>query len=97
MIIASCLISLLLSLFILFTTLMIWLAHTLEGYPVFLISHANRDAVQLPRPGFKPHGSAVLDAPVTSRSTRARPELWTASTAIPGTCRPAKRNKTAAI
>jgi hypothetical protein len=94
MFIATCLIILLLSLCILFMSLMIWLAHSLEGYPALLISRANRDAVQLPQHLFVPNGSAMLDALANGRSNYARREHWTASSRVHHTTR---RNKTAAI
>jgi hypothetical protein len=97
MFIATCLIILLLSLCILFTALMIWLTHTLEGYPAFLISRADRDAVQLPKPLFVPDGLTILDALANSWSTRARREHLTASSAIPRVHHTIKRNKTAAM
>jgi hypothetical protein len=94
MFIATCLIVLLLSLTILFISLMIWLAHSLEGYPALLISRANRDAVQLPQHLFVPNGSAMLDALANSRSGYTRQEQWTASSRVHPTT---SRNKTAAI
>jgi hypothetical protein len=97
MFIATCLVILLFSVGILFVTFVIWLAHTLEGYPVFIISHTKRDAVRPPRPLFVPGGSAILDTAANGRSTRARPELWTTSAAIARAYDTAKRNKTAAI
>ena len=97
MFIAVCLTILLLSPCIVFIMFIIWLAHSLEGYPALTIFHANRDAVQSLRPLFAPKGSASLDTVANSRSTRARPDLWTASTAIARACATTKRNKTAAI
>jgi hypothetical protein len=94
MFIATCLIILLLSLCTLFISLVIWLAHSLEGYPAFLIARANRDTVQLPQHLFVPNGPARLDALANSRSSYARRQQWTASTPVHHTTR---RNKTAAI
>jgi hypothetical protein len=97
MFIATCLIVLLLSLCTVFIALMIWLAHSLEGYPALLISHAQPEAVQLPMPLFLPNGSAILDTLGNSRSTRGGREHWPASAAIPRAYQTTKRNKTAAI
>jgi hypothetical protein len=98
MFIASCsIVIFLLSLCILFIAVLAWLAHNLEGYPAFMISHAHRDAANPRRPRFVPNGSTTFGALVNHRSTRALPALWTASAAVPHSRDTTKRNKTAAI
>lgn|SRR5579859_7994693 len=98
MFIATCsIITLLLSLCILFIAVVAWLAHNLEGYPAFMVFHAYRDAANPRRPRFVPNGSTMLEALANQRPTRALPTLWTASTAVPRSPDTAKRNKTAAI
>lgn len=95
MFIIAWLIVLFLTLCILYLMFIAWLAHSLDGYPAFLISRVNRDTAHPPRALFLPNGSALLDTLANSRSIGARPELWTASTAVPRAYKTAERSKTA--
>jgi hypothetical protein len=66
---------------VLFTTFIIWLVHSLDGYPAFIVSQANRDARQFPATRLAPGRSALLNALANRQSIRARPELWANPTA----------------
>lgn len=94
--IATYLIVLLLSPCVLFMTLVIWLAHILDGYPAFMISHACRGVMQFPKRLFLPNGSTVLEPLAHTRLTPRPQEFWTA-TAQPRVDAAANRNKTNAI
>jgi hypothetical protein len=70
---------------ILFTTFIIWLAHSLEGYPAFMISNTKRDGTHPARTQLALNRSALLDALANTRSLRRRPELWAGCTIVPRT------------
>jgi hypothetical protein len=96
MFIATWFIVLFMTLCMLYLAFIIWLAHSLEGYPAFMISHASRDIMRSSKAQFAPHGSAVFNPLADRRSIRARPELWTDATSNPRPRDTAKRHKTAA-
>jgi hypothetical protein len=62
-------------LFVLFMAFIMWLAHTLEGYPMFLIQNQDRGTGVVPRSlrlGPVPESSPVLSAFRDSSGVRAR-------------------------
>jgi Ca2+/Na+ antiporter len=94
MFIITWLMVLFLSLCILYLTFMVWLAHSLEGYPAFLLSHASRDTTQSPGVSIVPNRLALLDTFASRRPIRARRELLTTSTTDPRANKSAERSKT---
>jgi hypothetical protein len=62
-------------LFVLFMAFIMWLAHTLEGYPMFLIQNQDRDIGVVSRSfrlGSVPQRSPVLSAYTDGSGVRAR-------------------------
>jgi hypothetical protein len=97
MIIVVCLTIPLLSLCISLVRFLIWLSHSLEGYPAFMIVHANADATQPWKSQFAPNSAPVLDYAAHRRSEPAQPEILTASITTARAGDPIARNKTAVI
>ena len=63
------------TLFVLFMAFITWLAHSLEGYPMFLIQNADRGTGVVPlslRIRSAPESSPVLSAFADSSGVRAR-------------------------